>query len=278
MTSTTPGTPNSTITQTGATWTVNQFQTSANPATDSSHFVEILTGPKAGMIFDIVSNTATTLTVEGSTSTIGGAQTYCIRKHVMLGALLPGGGGLDAGSDSVSIVNSNGSVSEFVYNGSNWEDVATLDDGTNKVIYPGQGYIISRGSGTNATITVGGNEVSYVKDGPTIVPLYPAQGGVYRNYVGTVNPLVSDTAGTDFTILGNFGLVAGLTAGSDTIDVFSLTGNFATLATYVSNGTNLEDVATLDDGTNTQIRNGTAFRVILGGATPTTITVPQSHP
>lgn len=279
MTSNTPGTPNSDINQTGAGWTINQFQT-AGGGGNSSHFVEILSGPNAGLILDIVSNTAASVTVEGNiTGLVGGTDTYCIRKHVTLGSLLAGGGGLSAGGDSVIIVNSDASASEYVYNGGNWEDVGTLDDGTNKVIYPGQGFIIRRGGNTQATITVGGNEVSYVKSGPTKVPLFHKQGNqIMRNYVGAVNPLVSDSGATDVVPLGNFGLVAGLNPGSDSVDVFSLTGNFQTLATYVSNGGNLEDVGSLDDGTNVPIRNGSAFRVIVPGNTDRLITLPQTTP
>jgi len=277
LTSTAPGSPNSVITQTGAGWTVNQFQTSANPATESSHFLEILTGPAAtvGMVYDIVSNTATTVTVEGSTAALTGTVTYCIRKHVTLGSLLPGGGGLNTGSDSVSIVNPDASIDQFIYNGTNWENVATVDDGTKKVIYPGQGYIISH-SGAPATMTVGGNEVSYVKYGATKVPLYHHNGVPTRNLVGLINPLVSDAGATDVNNLGNFGLVTGLAVATDSVDVFSLTGNFKTLGTYINNGTNMEETSTVDDGTNVPIRNGSAFRIITSG--DRVITIPQTHP
>jgi hypothetical protein len=277
MTSAANGSPNSVITQTGAGWTVNQFQTSANPATESSHFVEILTGPAAavGMIYDIVSNTATTVTVEGSTTILTGTVTYCIRKHVTVGTLLPGGGGLNIGSDSISIVNPDASIDQFIYNGSNWENVATVEDGSNKVIYPGQGYIISH-AGAPATVTIGGNEVSYVKSGPTKVPLYRQPGTTVRNLVGLINPLVSDAGATDFNTLGNFGLVTGLAVGTDSVNVFSTNGSFQTLGTYINNGGNMEEVSTVEDGSNVQIRNGTAFRVITSG--DRVLTIPQTHP
>ncbi|HEX2750364.1 MAG TPA: hypothetical protein VHM91_20325 [Verrucomicrobiales bacterium] len=278
MTSHAPGAPNSVITQTGAGWTVNQFQTSANPAVDSSHFIEILSGPAAsvGMIYDIVSNTATTVTVEGSTTPLTGAITYCIRKHVTLGTLLPGGGGLTNGSDSISVVNPNASISNYVFNGLYWEDSGSGDDSSNRVIYPGQGFIIGRGGATPATITIGGNEVSYVKSGVTKIPLYYHAGNPYRNFVGLINPLVSDTAGTDFNTLGNFGLVAGLVAGSDLINIITTSGNFKTSATLTSNGLYLEDVGSGDDGSNIQIRNGTSFRIIT--TADRVITIPQTHP
>jgi hypothetical protein len=255
------------ITQTGATF-----------GSFTNHFVEILSGSKTGLILDIVSNTGTTINVSGVVA-LDPNTSYCVRKHVTLGALLPGGAGLDAGSDTVSIVNSDSSVEEFTYNGSNWENVATLDDGTEKVIYPGQGFIVFRGAATAATVTIGGNEVSYVKYGPTMVPLYAgAPGNPMRNYVGAINPLVSDAEPGDIVALGSFGLVAALTAGSDTVDVFSINGSFTTTGTYVSNGGNLEDVGSLDDGTNVPIRNGTAFRVIIDGATDRVTSIPQSVP
>jgi hypothetical protein len=277
MTSSSVTSPTSTINQTGATWGTNQFQTSAVPATESSHFVEILSGTLQGAIFDIVSNTATSIVVEGDLSTVGANATYCVRKHVTLGKLLENGGGLTGGSDTVLIFNSDNTSDEFTYNGSNWENVASLDDGTAKIIYPGQGFIVYRGGNTDATITIGGNDVSYVKDGQTKVPVYagPANNRT-RNFVGSINPLVSVSGTPDSTQLGNFGLVSALNAGSDTVDVFSTTGSFATLATFSSNGGNLEDVGSLDDGTTFPVPNGTALRIIVTGST--TITLPQSHP
>jgi hypothetical protein len=284
MTSAANGSPNSVITQTGAGWTINQFQTSASPATQSSHFLEVLTGPAnaVGMVYDIVSNTATTVTVHGSTSILTGAVTYCIRKHVTLGTLLPGGGGLTIGSDLISIVNSDASIEQFDYNGANWENSATIDDATSKVIYPGQGFIVTH-SGAPATLTIGGNEVSYVKSGPTKVPLYHHNGNPpVRNLVGLINPLVSDAGATDFNTLGNFGLVgdggvtSGITAGSDFVDVFKTDGTFKTVGTFDSNGVNLEDALTLEDATNKPVRNGASFRVLT--IKDTTITIPQTHP
>jgi hypothetical protein len=284
MTSAASGSPNSVITQTGAGWTINQFQTSASPATESSHFIEILSGPAAavGMIYDVVSNTATTVTVEGSTSILTGTVTYCVRKHVTLGTLLPGGGGLTIGSDFVSIVNPDSSIDQFDYNGAFWENASTVDDATNKVIYPGQGFIVTHG-GAPATLTIGGNEVSYVKNGPTKVPLYHHIGNPpVRNLVGLINPLVSDAGATDINTLGNFGLVgdggvtSGITAGSEFVDVFKTDGTFKTVGTFDSNGVNLENALTLEDATTIPVRNGAAFRVLT--IKDTIITIPQTHP
>ncbi len=279
LTSHTGGATTSVITQTGAGWTANQFQTAANPAVDSSHFIEILSGPAAavGLIFDIVSNTATTLTVEGNTTVLGsGAVTYCIRKHATLGTVLPGGGGLLTGQDLVTLYNPNGSSNNYVFNSLYWEDSFTGDDVTNRVIYPGQGFVITHTGNTPAVITIGGNEVSYVKSGATKVPLYYHAGAPARNMVGLINPLVSDSGANDYNTLGNFGLVAGLAQIVDLVQVFTTDGTFKSTVTYDSNGLYVEDGFTGDDASSVKVRNGSAIRIITTG--DRVITIPQTHP
>ncbi len=281
MTSHTPGAVNSTITQNAAGWTINQFQTSAIPATQSSHYIELLSGVHTGLILDIVSNTATTLVIEGNTaalpanpvSGLSATETYCIRKHNTLGQVLAGGGGLTGGSDSVTLFNTAGVSAIYFFNGANWED-GDLNIADNIPIYPGQGILVTRASASPATITVGGGEVSYVKSGPTKIPLFNSNiaGRPVNNFVGALNPLVS---ATETTALGSFGLVGGIVAGSDSVTIYSPTGSLSASGPFISNGSFIED-GDLNNANSVPVRNGAAFNVVTTGAR--IITVPQSHP
>ncbi len=254
---------NSTITQTGAGWTPGAF---------NLHYVEILTGTNAGLILDIVSNTASQVVVRGATAAFGvtGTPTYAIRKHATFNTLFPGGGGLSTFSDLISLENSNGTQTVALYNGLNWEDAITPGvNMNNTIVYPGQGISII--ASADAQVTFGGNQISYVKTGPTRIPLYVD--GV--NYVGSVNPLVA-TAPADpiFSTLGvttalNYGLKDSLSPFTDLAAVFSIDGNFDNTDVLFSNGTNVIDgvggVAVRD---TLPIRNGTAIQIIPAADVP----------
>ena len=260
-TSITPGAVYSVINQTGATF----------PAFTNS-YVEILSGTSAGLVLDIVSNTATSITVAGNLTGIPGTSTYCVRKHNTIGTVFAAGGGLSAGADTVALIGETG-TQVFSFNGATWED-ADLNDATEVVIYPGQGFII--GAGAARTVTFGGNDVSYVKTGPTKVSLYPG----IANLVGLVNPLVA-TAPADPLFataqnpLGNYGFVQSLAAGADTIDLRLNNGSLTSVGIFQSNGGNLED-ADLNDASAVPVRNGSAL--IIGVPADRVYTAPQLHP
>ena len=284
MTSHTPGTSNSVISQSGGAWTANQFQTTANPSTDSSHYIEILSGVHTGLALDIVSNTSNTLTVEGNTSALpanpvsglAGSESYCIRKHATLGEILPRGGGLNI-SDTVTLYNSNNTATLVSWGGTIWEDAFSGDDRSTLPIYPGQGFVVNHISNTPVTLTVGGGTVSYVKSGVTKVPLYVSSNPSrsLRNMVGAINPLVSDSPGTDTTPLGSFGLTAGLLS-SDVIQLTPANGPFSASSSYGVEGNTIVDNFTGDDVTTAPVRNGTAIRIRTSG--DRVLTIPQSHP
>ena len=284
MTSHTPGANNSTITQSGATWVAGQFQISLNPAADSSHYIEILSGPHTGLILDIVSNTATSLLIEGNTaalpanpvSALGATETYCIRKHATLGEVLPLGGGLGI-SDTVTIYNSNNTSTLASWAGTIWEDAFSGVDLGTLPIYPGQGFVVTRVAATPATLTIGGGEVAYVKTGDTKVPLYvssnPAKG--LRNMIGAVNPLVSDAGVADATPLGSFGLTNALLA-TDVIQLTPRNGPFNASSSYGVEGATIADNFSGDEVTLVPVRNGTSIRIKTAGNR--VVTIPQTHP
>jgi len=173
----------STITQTGANWTPGAF---------SLHFLEIVDGPWAGLALDILSNTATTVQVEGNLGpagfNLGQNIKYAIRKHATLGSIFRQGAGLNAFDDSITLLYDNGTRQSFFYDDTPPGRIVAQDFVTprdNEIVYPGQGMLINC-SGPR-TLTFGGGEVSYVKDTPTKIPLYA---GIV-NFVGQMNPIVA---------------------------------------------------------------------------------------
>ena len=283
-TSTAPGaplpdsTPTTEITQSGATWAVDGF---------NLHYVEILTaGAQQGAILDVVSNTANTVTVKGS---VTGAPIYCVRKHATLGAIFTDSSILEAYSDSVSVYNSDNTLSSYYATGVNGEWLA--DDfstpANDAIIYPGQGFVIAA---TNPVLlTIGGGDVSYVKTGPTQIPVYRGQ----TNFVGLINPLVATspsdplvspvplistpTTAGGYSTLGSFGLTSsGLQDYSDSITLYAQGGNLNPAGAYYTAGSDIlaDDFSTIAN--DTLLRNGYAFIVSVENDDRTLTLLPQN--
>jgi len=240
---------NSIINQTGASWTVNQFD---------AHYIEILSGANAGLVLDIVSNTASTVTVEGDVTSLGlgGTETYCIRKHATLSTVFANGAGLAPVDDTVEVFDDAGGSVLAVYDGAQWVDGVDFVTPVDPIIYPGQGFkVLSLGG---ATVTFGGNEVSYVKTGPTKVNVYS---GVV-NLVGVLNPLVSTTPAlpVDQATMGQLGF-SSLAPVDDLITVFSTDGNLLETI-YAHDGANVVDGVDLVTNKDTDVvRNGPSFMI-----------------
>jgi hypothetical protein len=250
--------PQSTIFQSGATF---------GDFTTLPHYVEILSGPKAGWVLDVVpGGDATHIKVDADLSSLVGTETYCVRKHNSLGGVFANGGGLVAGVDTVALITEAGTA-VYQFDGSAWID-GDLNDASNVTIYPGQGFII--GTNAVATVTFGGNEVSYVKTGPTKIPLYPG----IPNLVGLVNPLVG-TAPADQNLLGSYGFVSSLVAGVDTVDLRLANGLLTSVGVFQSDGATMID-PDLNDASAQPVRNGSGL--IVGVNADGTYTAPQLHP
>jgi hypothetical protein len=179
-----------TINQSGAAWNANQFNTFG--VGSSSHYVEILSDGNAsheGMILDITVNAAGSVSAIVPAGFVAGPSgfSYAIRKHATLGTLLGAGSGVSLNEDLVTFFDSAGnevvavSTADGVWANAN---LATQDL-TNTVLYPGQGFLYT--AADVRTVTIGGGEVSYVKNGPTRMSL---TSGV-PSIVGLPSPLVS---------------------------------------------------------------------------------------
>jgi hypothetical protein len=247
----------SSITQTGANWTAGAF---------NLHYVEILDGPWAGLVLDVVGNSSSSVTVDGNLGAGGFnvAQNvrYCIRRHATLGTIFAGGAGLTAFEDSVKLFYDDGSGRSFYYDDTPPGQIVADDFTTPKndeKVYPGQGMLITAGGPRQ--LTFGGNEVSYVKDSVTKVPLY----GSKTNLVGRINPVVAATplgtglAAIESSPVGSaaMGLIdSGLVEYEDEILHFGLNGTqFTRLGIYYYDAT--QDT------------------IVDGGGTPVTANIPH---
>jgi hypothetical protein len=248
-TSITAGTPNSTIAVTGTPFTAGAF---------NLHYVEILSGARTGLILDVVSNTTSQIVVEGNSTALGltGTETFCVRKHATLSTVFANGGGLAPVDDTVEVFSDTGSSILAAYDGAQWVDAVDFVTPRNPIIYPGQGFKISSLAGS--TVTFGGNEVSYVKTGPTKIPVFS---GVI-NLVGVINPLVSTTppAPGDVATLSQLGFES-LAPVDDLVTVFSTNGVFSENI-FVHDGSQVVDgVDFVTPKGTVPVRNGQAFQI-----------------
>ena len=253
MSGTVPSSAKSTITVSTAAW---------SPATFDLHYVEILSGAQQGLIIDIdpaTPNTTTQLTVIGKTTGPGslgleGNESFCIRRHATLGTVFKNGAGLQAFSDLVTIIGVDGQEKLFGFDGTNWRDGGFTVFSDNVIIYPGQGFLITSGSG--AQLTFGGAEVAYVRSGPLKVPAY----GGKRNLIGIVSPVVSTPSSAASSVAGSgLGLVAFLNPFSDVINTFSNDGQLRDQAIFGSDGQKLVDGSFSVDRSGFLFPNGSVF-------------------
>jgi hypothetical protein len=202
--------------------------------------------------------------------------------------VFPNGNGLTDGEDSVliykpTVVGANTLDLEtnalYLGNGE-WGDVSDpyAISLNNYVVRPCQGFILYTAA-ARANVTIGGGEVSYVKNGPTQISVY--QG--YTNFVGGMNPLVpnipSETpAAVDASTLAQSGLLS-LAAGDDALVLPSIDGNMIDLSNLIHDGSVITDLYAADPNASQNaklVANGRAFFVL--PSVDDRIIIPQSHP
>jgi hypothetical protein len=218
-----------TVSSSSGTLTSGSFnETGGQPG----YYCEILSpGSAQGLIADVVSNTANTVTVANNLSTysVSGTTSFCIRPHTTLSTLFPVGSGLTANTDGLELYLANGTSETFLYQGSSgWLNLNTGNSGNSQVIYPGQGFILNVATGKTVTIT------GSVKPGQTQVPVYAGE----VNIVGTINPMLSGTQA-----LSSFDFPASLAADQDGVELFTDNGQMQVVGTYISNGSYMVNVA-----------------------------------
>jgi hypothetical protein len=185
------------------------------------NYVEIIDGPLAGYNADIISHTATQLTIDADFSSLVTKPTIVIREHIRASDVLRGNTSLADYTDTIVLNNPDGSQSSLLRDSSSstgWIDAGTFS-AADLIIYPGQAFLLN---------TSGSGEFTFsgtVKKTPTAVPLYSASG----NFVSYSNPSASPSL-QGMNLGANFG---GSEEYVSTVGTFSTNGNFDQTAAYL---------------------------------------------
>jgi len=185
------------------------------------NYVEIIDGPLAGYNADILSHTATVLTISANFSSLQVKPTIVIREHVRASDVLKGNTSLADYTDTIVLNNPDGSQSSLLRDSSSstgWIDAGTFS-AADLIIYPGQAFLLN---------TSGSGEFTFsglVKKTPTAIPLYSASG----NFVSYSNPSASPSL-QGMNLGANFG---GSEEYVSTVGTFSTNGNLDQTAAYL---------------------------------------------
>ena len=193
---------------TGASFTANQF---APVSGLPSYYIQITSGSQTGLVVDILGNTSTVLDVAaGDLANVSGTPNFVIRPHLKVSSLFQGNGDLMDYTDTVTIYNSDGTVSTLLRDSTSstgWLDSTTFN-ASDCVIYPGQGFLLST-SGTGSFTSTG-----IVNPTQTIVPIYAG----FVNLVSLSNP-------SNGKNIQSINLGANLIDYTDTVGLFSSDGS-----------------------------------------------------
>lgn len=209
-----------TLTVTGALWTSNQFApVNGFPA----YYVEITTGTLAGYSFDIISNSANSVTVDAQTLSSAGANPgFIVRAHRKISEVFNSATNLNDYQDQVTIYNSDGTNTTLLRDSSSssgWIDATTFTE-SDPVLYPAQGFVLTTQASGQMTIT------GQVNPNSTVVPLFANQ----PNIVSLANPggVTSD--------IQNINLGAQLSDFNDQVAIYSQDGSLDQSATLLWTG------------------------------------------
>lgn len=164
--------------------TANAFQPtqfSGGTPNFPTHYLEIVSGPYEGYSFDVVSNTVTSVVVDGLPVALNGTTIqYVVRPHLKIGDI--DSSTLPEGNLVLSVFNNPSSpVTTYLYDaGGNWYDGSGSYLMNHAVIYPGTGISLA-----NATSAFDINFTGQVKVTKTVVPVYRLAS---VNLVGPMNP------------------------------------------------------------------------------------------
>jgi len=225
-----------------------------------THYVKITSGPMEGYVLDILSNTSTSVTVDGNLSTAGATPSFVIRPHVKASDLFAGNTSLSPGSDTLTLFNDNGTSTILLWAGSDsptgWID--PLSEATqDAVLYPGQGFLLTSQSSGNFTSS------GIVETSPVVVPLYP----------GAVNLVTRANPSVDPKSLQSINLGQNMEPGSDTVEFFATDGSLASAGVYLWAGTDgfidaLSEVTTTATVGSSQVLNVTVLQPTTWKASP----------
>ena len=185
-----------------------------------THYVKITSGAMEGYVLDILSNTSTSVTVDGSLATAEATPSFVIRSHVKASDLFAGNSSLSAGLDTLTVFNADGTSSVLLWVGTDsatgWVDPVT-EAAVDAVIYPGQGFVLTAASSGSFRFQ------GTVENTPTVVPMFP----------GAVNLVTLGSPSTGSKALQTSGLGNNMSSGLDTVEFWSQDGSLASTAVYL---------------------------------------------
>jgi len=189
-----------------------------------SHYVKILSGDLSGYTFDIISNTSTTLVLDGDLTSQVSNPSFIVRPHVKASELFTSSSGLSDGLDTISVFNADGSTTTMLRaagdSSTGW--INPLDESpADAVLYPGQGFFLNAANSGQYTFS------GTVETTATVVPLF----------ANAIN-LVSRASPSSGTVpLASIGIGANMTPALDTVELFSQDGSLASQASFLWAGT-----------------------------------------
>ena len=230
-----------------------------------THYVEITSGANEGLNADILSNTATTVVVDGNLANVGSTEQIVIRPHVKASDIFAGNTALADFTDTLQVFNADGSSTSLLRDSSQpsgWVDISTFAE-ADVVIYPGQAFLLSTSGAGQYTFQ------GVVKSNATIVPLYAAS----LNYVSPANPSANPDIQTS-----NLG--ANLGEYVDTVGTFSTDGNFIQNRVVLWAGATDKfiDVDTFSTASGVNIPGGGAVLVSVAADTTWKVPAPYTKP
>ena len=188
-----------------------------------THYVKITSaGSSEGLVLDVISNTASTITVSGATG-LSGSVSIEVVPHYTLLDFANQSTNLQPYADAVTFYDAGNAKRAYYYTGSGFvgDDYSTPAD--HVVIYPGSGFILNAGADSSVTMT---GRVNQTK---TLVPVYAGE-----SIVAPIDP-------SGITKIANSNLGSAMLPYADAASAVLLDGSLATTAYYT------DGVGMLDD-------------------------------
>ncbi|MCC5806229.1 MAG: hypothetical protein JJU00_07860 [Opitutales bacterium] len=234
----------------GVTLSVSNGDLSAYGGGD--YFVEVVSGDLEGLMMDIVSSTADSITVESRFSSLLGdidsGDSIAIRQHQTLEDLFASADFGSAASAVAIFYDVEGNETQLVNNSpsGDWAD-AFSGVPANPVVRPGMGFALFLGEASSMT------SVGSVKVGRSLVEL---NGDFAPNIVGTLNPASGLT-------LASSNLSEAITADQDVVVFLGVDGS-ETQVVYSSASGNFIDAITSENLDSSEIGPGSGVFVFSG--------------
>ena len=232
---------------------LEEHVTAAGEWMQHPHYVEVLDGPYAGLVLDILECGPDYVKVGAEGLSLDPGTRLGVHEHATLATMFPGGCGLVAGADMVMAVKhvtgADGNPvqleSWFIYNGTYWEDGGTMENSDDVVVYPGQGILLNVGAARE--VTFGSGPVCHVKKSRTLIPIFGSATAV--ELMGPVWPVEFHENGSLQSVrVLDLGLLPALAPYEDIVCLFSSDGLLQDLAVYCSDGAELVNAVTMETG------------------------------